>query len=179
MAVVINSNRPQPLWQPPPTACLTAPGAAFEALSLLMHPWGGGGHDVVLLSAAAGACWRLATYPFPRTLSLRRRWCPSASHPPPPPLALPLPAWPTLTEGGRGGIRPDEGNLGIILALCAHCALLLDKLLQSHPFQMPLNLGHPDYTLAKDKCKLPSPHIRHHAKCGKPHTYPLFCSIVN
>ena len=34
-------NRPQPLWQPPPTACLTASGAAAEALSFLMHPWRG------------------------------------------------------------------------------------------------------------------------------------------
>ena len=38
-----DSNRPQPFWQPPPTACLTAAGAASGALSLLMHPWGGGG----------------------------------------------------------------------------------------------------------------------------------------
>ena len=36
-------NRPQLLRQPPPTACLTASGAASEAPSLLMHPWGGGG----------------------------------------------------------------------------------------------------------------------------------------
>ena len=35
-AFVTNSNRP--LWQPPPTACLTAAGAAFEVPSLLMHP---------------------------------------------------------------------------------------------------------------------------------------------
>ena len=42
-AFVTDSNRPQPLRQPPPTACLTAPGAASEALSLLMHPCGGGG----------------------------------------------------------------------------------------------------------------------------------------
>ena len=33
-AFVTDSTRPQPLWQPPPTACLTA----FEAPSLLMHP---------------------------------------------------------------------------------------------------------------------------------------------
>ena len=30
MAFVTDSNRPQPLWQPPPTACLTAPVAASE-----------------------------------------------------------------------------------------------------------------------------------------------------
>ena len=39
MAFVTDSNRPQPLWQPPPTACLTASGAASEAPSLLMHLW--------------------------------------------------------------------------------------------------------------------------------------------
>ena len=39
-AFVTDSNRPQPLWQPPPTACLTASGAASEAPSLLMHSWG-------------------------------------------------------------------------------------------------------------------------------------------
>ena len=38
-AFVTDSNRPQPFWQPPPTACLTAAGAASEAPSLLMHPW--------------------------------------------------------------------------------------------------------------------------------------------
>ena len=30
-------NRPQPLWQPPPTACRTASGATSEAPSLLMQ----------------------------------------------------------------------------------------------------------------------------------------------
>ena len=39
MAFVTDSNRPQPLWQPPPTACLAASGAASEVPSLLMHPW--------------------------------------------------------------------------------------------------------------------------------------------
>ena len=39
MAFVTDSNRPQPLWQPPPTACLTAPRTASEVPSLLMHPW--------------------------------------------------------------------------------------------------------------------------------------------
>ena len=43
MAFATDSNRPQPLWQPPPTACLTASGAASEVPSLLMHPWGGVG----------------------------------------------------------------------------------------------------------------------------------------
>ena len=37
--VVTDSNRPQPLWQPPPIACLTASGIASEAPSLLMNPW--------------------------------------------------------------------------------------------------------------------------------------------
>ena len=40
MAFVTDSNRSQPLWQPPPTACLTASGAASEVPPLLMHPWG-------------------------------------------------------------------------------------------------------------------------------------------
>ena len=38
MAVVTDSNRPQPLWQPPPTTGLTASGAVYEVPSLLMHP---------------------------------------------------------------------------------------------------------------------------------------------
>ena len=38
MAFVTDSNRPQPLWQPPPTACLTAYGTVFEVPSLLVHP---------------------------------------------------------------------------------------------------------------------------------------------
>ena len=41
-AFVTDSNRPQPLGQPPPTACSTASGAASEVPSLLMHPWSGG-----------------------------------------------------------------------------------------------------------------------------------------
>ena len=40
MAFVTDSNRPQQLWQPPPTAHLTAFGAASEAPSLLVHPLG-------------------------------------------------------------------------------------------------------------------------------------------
>ena len=31
-------NRPQPLWPPPPFACLTASGTTCKAPSLLMHP---------------------------------------------------------------------------------------------------------------------------------------------
>ena len=38
MAFVTDGNRPQPLWQPPPTACLTAFGAASEAPSPSMRP---------------------------------------------------------------------------------------------------------------------------------------------
>ena len=38
MAFVTDSNRPQLLWQPPPTAYLTTFGAASEVPSLLMHP---------------------------------------------------------------------------------------------------------------------------------------------
>ena len=39
MVLVTDSKRPQPLWKPPPTACLTATRVASEAPSLLMHPW--------------------------------------------------------------------------------------------------------------------------------------------
>ena len=39
MAFVTDSNRPQPLWQPPPTAYRTASGAVSEVPSLLIHPW--------------------------------------------------------------------------------------------------------------------------------------------
>ena len=42
---VTDSNRPQPLWQPPATACLPASAATTELLSLLMHPLGGGGKE--------------------------------------------------------------------------------------------------------------------------------------
>ena len=38
MAFLTNSNRPQPLWQPPPPACLTASVAGSEIPPLLMHP---------------------------------------------------------------------------------------------------------------------------------------------
>ena len=44
MAFVTDSNRPQALWQPPPTACLTASEAASEApASQFSRPTGGGG----------------------------------------------------------------------------------------------------------------------------------------
>ena len=38
MGFVTDSNRPQPLWQPPPTTCLTASGATSDVPSLLIHP---------------------------------------------------------------------------------------------------------------------------------------------
>ena len=38
VAFVTDTNRPQPLRHPPPTACLTASGATSEAPSLLMQP---------------------------------------------------------------------------------------------------------------------------------------------
>ena len=38
VAFVTDNNRPQPLWQPPPTACPTASGATSEACFLRMHP---------------------------------------------------------------------------------------------------------------------------------------------
>ena len=39
LAFITDSNRPQPLWHPPPTADLTASGAASEVLSRPMHPY--------------------------------------------------------------------------------------------------------------------------------------------
>ena len=39
MAFVTDSNRPQPLWQPPRTAYPTTSGAPCEVSSPLMHPW--------------------------------------------------------------------------------------------------------------------------------------------
>ena len=48
MAFVTDSNRPQPLWQRPPTARLTASGATSEPLLFLpVHPSGGGGGAVI------------------------------------------------------------------------------------------------------------------------------------
>ena len=74
MTFVTDSNRPQPLWQPPPTACLTASGAASEAPSLLMHPSGGGG------GARAGA-WAVE-----RAAGRRRRRLRTRAHAPVRPL---------------------------------------------------------------------------------------------
>ena len=50
-----DSNHPQPLWQPPPTACLTASRATSEVPSLLMHPGGGGGSTVFKPYATSNA----------------------------------------------------------------------------------------------------------------------------
>ena len=59
MAFATDSNRPQPLWQPPPTACLTASGAACEVSSLpifqynpgdLLKGWRGGGLGWAIVS---------------------------------------------------------------------------------------------------------------------------------
>ena len=38
-ALVTDGNRPQPLWEPPPTACPTASMAPCEVPSLVMHSW--------------------------------------------------------------------------------------------------------------------------------------------
>ena len=65
MAYVTDSNRPQPLWQPPPTACLTASGPASEVPSLLMQPWEGG--------EGPSSSWVSA---------VRRRACPSGRQKP-------------------------------------------------------------------------------------------------
>ena len=47
MTFVTDSNRPQPPWQPPPTACLTASGAASEVPSLLIHPCSAPAHLIL------------------------------------------------------------------------------------------------------------------------------------
>ena len=68
MAIVTDSNRPQPLWQPPPTACPTASMATSAVLSILMLPLGGGGgawRPDGLLSVAGGAYCPLAASPCP------------------------------------------------------------------------------------------------------------------
>ena len=73
LAFVADSNRLQPLWQPPPTACLTASGASSEVPLLVMHPWamsrgrgaGRGGTRAAGSSRAA---------PAPRG-SVLLRWC--------------------------------------------------------------------------------------------------------
>ena len=62
MAFAPDSNRPQPLWQPPPTAYLTASGAASEVPSLRMHPWrgplrDGRGHRVGLVLQPTPMRW--------------------------------------------------------------------------------------------------------------------------
>ena len=56
MTFVTDSNRPQPLWQPPPAACLTASGAASEAPSLPIHPCQR--HTAWHTGAAHGGCQR-------------------------------------------------------------------------------------------------------------------------
>ena len=50
-----DNNRPQPLWKPPPTACLTASGAASDVPALLMHPWEGAVPSGGWLGGALGA----------------------------------------------------------------------------------------------------------------------------
>ena len=65
-AFVTDSNRPQPLWQPPPTACLTASGAASEAPSLLIGGlvWegkGGRGQNKTPGAFTASFLWTLLT----------------------------------------------------------------------------------------------------------------------
>ena len=66
MAFVTHGEHPQPLWQPPPTACLTTAGAASEVPSLPMPPLGGGGEVINMC----------ASIPFLRVSSFRQV-CPS------------------------------------------------------------------------------------------------------
>ena len=62
-AVATDSNRPQPLRQPPPTACLTASGAASEVPSLLTHPLPPPPptDDEMTMTSAAGQFWPIFT----------------------------------------------------------------------------------------------------------------------
>ena len=85
MAHVTDSNRPQPLWQPPPTACLTASEAAS---ALLMQPWSHSPACCEALrtqrtgfrgQATSGSNWRVnpdggANLPHPAPLPLARAW---------------------------------------------------------------------------------------------------------
>ena len=60
------------------------------------HPWEGGLACRVLVCSRRRLLADRHSLPFPRTLSLHRRWCPSASHPPPVPfLSLPCPILPS------------------------------------------------------------------------------------
>ena len=54
MGFVTDSNRPKPLWQPPPTACLTASGAACAAMRCVCCS----------LCAVGGACVRWSFRPL-------------------------------------------------------------------------------------------------------------------
>ena len=70
MAFVTDSNRPEPLWQPPPTAYPTASGSTFEVSSLLMQPWWGG-----ILAEYADWYFGGGGDAFSRfTRKLRQRW---------------------------------------------------------------------------------------------------------
>ena len=62
-AFVTDSNYPKPLWQPPPTADLTAAGTASEVSSLLMHPWGRGGNTGVWPCRTGPLMWS-CTHPL-------------------------------------------------------------------------------------------------------------------
>ena len=54
MAFVTDSNRPQPLWRPPPTACPTASGAASEVLPFSCAPGRGGASRGCAKAGAGG-----------------------------------------------------------------------------------------------------------------------------
>ena len=134
MAFVTDSNRPQPLWQPPPTACLTAAGAASEGPSLLTHPWArdsatrprpsgplfpptwgprdGGGYAAVVLPPP----------PPPSSGVPRRRGC--WGQRPPPPDVAPLPPPPLRKAQGHGGpAGQSPAGPGITVGRLAACAV--------------------------------------------------------
>ena len=55
LAFITDSNRLQPLWQPPPTACLTASGAASVVPSRPIQPFWGGPLAAPAAAASAGS----------------------------------------------------------------------------------------------------------------------------
>ena len=81
MAFVTDNNRPQPLWQPPPTACLTLSGAASEVPALIMHPWGRGrgrggskGRGHLCIFEWKAALWTAQGHALARRKTEARQW---------------------------------------------------------------------------------------------------------
>ena len=94
MAFVTDSTRPQPLWQPPPTACLTASGAASEAPSLPMHLW-------VRATAGLGLLGHVPVRYGTSSPALPPPLCRCAAGPGPSPAGVPLRLRPLLRHRQR------------------------------------------------------------------------------